>query len=210
MTHNQKNKVQYTTLNRICIMFLLVALYSVTILLPFHPKEVIAQRFGEDNSGGGFGGSDYLLYRDTTYGFTLTYPSYWQQTYETGVCVTSNCNYIISFSVGPEAVLRVFFMDVGNIPTNTYNNDYYDVVNQQQSSEIYDSQYMSIGDILPGGMMLYLTYTPDTNEPIGVLDSWGKYGNLGYLHFKFVAFEPDALTTYAPIAEQIVASFRME
>ncbi len=57
MGHNQKNKVQYSILNRICVMCLLVALYSVTIetLLPFHPKEVIAQGFGQDNSGGGFG-----------------------------------------------------------------------------------------------------------------------------------------------------------
>jgi hypothetical protein len=203
MRYNKKNRVEHYIFSRICVMLLLVTticyITEETLLHSF-PKEVMAQRFG---------GSDYLTYRDFDYGFRLTYPSDWQRTSETGICATRNCDYIVTFSVGPEAVLRVFFLNVGNIPYKTYNSQYYNGVNQQ-GAEIFGRQETYIGGILPGGNMLYITRTSDTNEPIGIDESWGKYGRLGYLHFKFVAFEPDALTTYAPIAERIINSFRME
>jgi hypothetical protein len=213
MGHNQKNKVQYSILNRICVMCLLVALYSVTIetLLPFHPKEVIAQGFGQDNSGGGFGGSDYITYTDNSYGFSLTFPSDWEQAYESDMCASQNCNYIVSFQNNKGAALRIFFYDVGNIATNTYNNDYYDFVSQLPQTEIFFAEEITIGGVLPGGMMAYTSPASDaTGDILGFFESWGKYGNLGYLHFKLVTNDPNTLAREdGEIGASIIGSFTM-
>lgn len=207
MTSGLNNMGSHVNHNLFLSLILVVSVYAFILFLigTSIPMRVTGQSgFGQDKSVS-LSDSNYLTYQNEFYGIELTYPDSWVRTFETGM----ETGYFVTFDSNQGASLRVIFKTVGDIPPDVYNQEYYGLV--RQNSQIDYSNPIILGGSLPGGIMSYTTPCINCHfiQDLYVLESWGKYYNTGYLHFKFVANDFDSFRTYSVPASAIVGSLTL-
>jgi hypothetical protein len=192
------NLLVHFTFNRVYLMVLIISLYGFNFVPmgTYLPLPVSGQySFDQD-----------IRYAIPGTNLEVNYPSTWEEKPEFGISDTNTFRYITSIDTLDGAVLRLFLSDTFMEPS-AYNNWYYD--SMKETSQISYSNPITLGGILPGGIMSYTSPCKDCQpyQDLLSLESWGRLtDDTGYVHFAFVANDPDRFRTYGVTASTIAGS----
>jgi hypothetical protein len=193
------NLLAHFTFNRVYLMVLIISLYGFNFVPmgTYLPLSVSGQ-YSFDQG--------LPTYAIPGTNLEVNYPLTWEQKPEFGISDTDTFDYITSFDTSDGAVLRLYLSDSYMEPPD-YNNWYYD--SMKETSQISYSNPIRLGGILPGGVMSYTSHCTDCQQSQDLLslESWGRLtDDTGYLHFAFVANDPDRFRTYGLTASTIAGS----
>ena len=199
MKQESTNLLVHFTFNRVYLMVLIISLYGFNFVSmgTYLPLSVSGQTSFDQGIS---------TYEIPGTNLEVNYPLTWEQKQEFGILETDAFDYITSFDTSDGAVLRLYLSDSYMAPPD-YNNAYYDSV--KKKSQITFSNPITLGGILPGGIMSYTSPCIDcaSFQDLLSLESWGRLtDNSGYIHFAFVANDPDRYRTYSLTASAIAGS----
>lgn len=150
------------------------------------------------------GDSSSKLYTNPNYGIQIAIPSDWSQ----GVPLSDQpgIDFIAEFQKG-HGVLRLTYYNTGDIPLETHNYQWRSAIQNNPQVKITGTGQVEISG-RAGGSIAY--QIPSAGMILSVFDIWIKHGNQGYLHFAFVANDPQTYDSLAPSAFNIVKSVQSQ